>query len=106
MSKDFVFDSTTGNFVPSPKTMEEIDESAPQSADDPVDTEFVPLQEDDEAFSYNPGGDSAEALRPPETFYVLDQTIRTAPDGSTVVDVVIEVEDGSNSTEYEVRVTK
>lgn len=106
MSKDFVFDPTTGGFVPSPRSMDEIDSSAPQIVEDPVDTEFVPEQEDDDSFEQNPGGDSAETLHAPETFYVLSQTVRTNPDGSTVVDVIIEVDDDTDSTEYEVRVTK
>ncbi len=104
MSKDFVFDPASGNFVPAPKSMEDAAQSAPQVPDDPISTEFVSEQPLDDAFEQNPGGDSSEVLGAPETFYVLAQKVRSNPDGSSVIDVIIEVEDSSDSTEYEVRV--
>lgn len=47
-----------------------------------------------------------EELDVPGSFEILSQTIRTAPDGSQVVDVVIDVEEVEGAVKYEVRITK
>jgi hypothetical protein len=45
-------------------------------------------------------------LPTPQTLTIVSQTIRIAPDGSSLVDVVIEVEDIPGVSNYDVRVTK
>lgn len=47
-----------------------------------------------------------DELDVPGSFEVITQTVRTAPDGSQVVDIVIEVEEVEGAVKYEVRVTK
>lgn len=47
-----------------------------------------------------------ETLPTPQFIEIVSQTIRIAPDGSTLVDVVIDVEDIPGVTNYDVRVTK
>lgn len=47
-----------------------------------------------------------DELDVPGTFVIVSQTIRTAPDGTQVVDVVAEVEDVEGAVKYEVRITK
>lgn len=42
----------------------------------------------------------------PEFISVVSQTVRTAPDGTQVVDMVIEVEDSSDSVKYDIRLAK
>lgn len=47
-----------------------------------------------------------DELDVPGTFFIVSQLIRTAPDGSQVVDVVIDVEEVEGAIKYEVRITK
>lgn len=49
---------------------------------------------------------SFEVLEPPSEFVILSQTVRTAPDGTQVVDVVIEIEDMPGAVDYQPRITK
>lgn len=49
---------------------------------------------------------TTDMLPTPQTITIISQTIRIAPDGSSLVDVVIEVEDIPGVTNYDVRVTK
>lgn len=48
----------------------------------------------------------AGTLETPETFTILSQTLRRAPGGQQVVDVVFETEDIANAIRYEIQVTK
>lgn len=51
--------------------------------------------------------DAAEdELEVPGHFEVVSQTTRTAPDGSQVVDVVIDVEEVDGASKYEIRLGK
>jgi hypothetical protein len=47
-----------------------------------------------------------EELAVPGTYVIVSQTVRTAPDGTQVVDVVIDVEEVDGAEKYEVRITK
>ena len=47
-----------------------------------------------------------DELDVPGTFEILSQTVRTGPNGSQVVDIVIDVEEVEGAVKYEVRVTK
>lgn len=47
-----------------------------------------------------------DELGVPSSFVIISQTVRTAPDGSQVVDVVIDVEEIPGASNYEFRVTK
>jgi len=79
--------------------------------DDIVDVDDVIVSDDDLA---NPGpevpvdddGEGAELLPTPQWMNIIDQQVRIAPDGRAVVDVVIELEDITGATEYDVRMTK
>lgn len=51
-------------------------------------------------------GEGGEVLPTPQWMTIIDQQVRIAPDGKAVVDVTIELEDVSGTTEYDVRVTK
>jgi hypothetical protein len=62
-----------------------------------VDTPNIPLDDD---------GEGAEVLPTPQWMQIIDQQVRIAPDGKAVVDVVIELEDVTGATEYDVRMTK
>jgi len=106
MSKDFVFDPETGDLVPSKDFLDRVDVT-PLEEEAPLDVEVVPEQFEDDALEGTPGGTDAETLQPPDTFYAqTPQSVRVNPDGSVVVDIVLIVEDGRDSSEYEVRVTK
>lgn len=48
---------------------------------------------------------STDILDPPGSLEIVSQTVRTAPDGRQVVDIVIEVEDIDGALNYEIRVT-
>lgn len=45
-------------------------------------------------------------LEVPGSFDIVSQTVRTGPDGSQVVDIVIDVEDVDGALNYEIRMTK
>lgn len=66
--------------------------------DSPIDTGSDDFPIDD--------GDAVEMLPTPQWMNIIDQQVRIAPDGKAVVDVVIELEDVSGATEYDVRVAK
>lgn len=61
------------------------------------DTPNIPTDDD---------GEGAEVLPTPQWMNIIDQQVRIAPDGKAVVDVVIELEDVTGATEYDVRMTK
>jgi hypothetical protein len=79
--------------------------------DDVIDADDVITDED---LATDPGpevpvdddGEGAEVLPTPQWMNIIDQQVRIAPDGKAVVDVVIELEDVSGATEYDVRITK
>jgi len=48
-------------------------------------------------------GAGAIGLQPPENITIVEQIVRKASDGRSLVDLVIEVEDMPGATEYEVR---
>lgn len=48
---------------------------------------------------------SNDILDPPDSLVIVSQTVRTAPDGRQVVDVVVEVEDIPSALNYDIRVT-
>lgn len=50
--------------------------------------------------------ESGETPMPPQFMNVVEQTVRIAPDGKSVVDVVVEFEDLLGNNEYDVRITK
>jgi hypothetical protein len=61
------------------------------------DTPNIPIDDD---------GEGAEVLPTPQWMNIIDQQVRIAPDGKAVVDVVIELEDVTGATEYDIRMTK
>jgi hypothetical protein len=46
-----------------------------------------------------------EALGVPDSFSIISQTVRTAADGSQVIDIVLDLEEVPNAINYEVRVS-
>jgi hypothetical protein len=72
-------------------------DGSPTDDDTVVDTPNVPIDDD---------GEGAEMLPTPQWMQIIDQQVRIAPDGKAVVDVVIELEDVTGATEYDVRMTK
>jgi len=69
------------------------------SADDGgiSDTPNIPTDDD---------GEGVEVLPTPQWMNIISQQVRIAPDGKAVVDVVIELEDVTGASEYDVRITK
>lgn len=61
---------------------------------------------------YDPGeaaslfGGGGSVIQPPTSFSIVSQTVRIAPDGSAVVDVVLEFPDSPGIKAVDVRVTK
>lgn len=99
MPKDYTFDPETGEFV----ATADFDSKNPNSGKNDVGQ-----------MTYT-GPDSGtilggNGLQPPNTFGIdpspIGQVVRVNPDGTVVVDVTMVVEDGMDSGEYEVRVTK
>lgn len=73
------------------------DGSSDNQDDGVSDTPNIPTDDD---------GEGAEVLPTPQWMQIIDQQVRIAPDGKAVVDVVIELEDVTGATEYDVRITK
>lgn len=69
----------------------------------PEDEDFFPLTDDDDS---NEDLEGEDFLEVPNELVILSQTVRTAPDGTQIVDVVIDVEETSGAADYQVRVTK
>lgn len=82
----------------SPDTIEEIPDP-----DADIDFQTETLIDEESELNEEEVGDE---LAVPGTFEIISQTVRTAPDGSQVVDIVIDVEEVEGAVKYEVRITK
>lgn len=69
------------------------------SVDDDVDFE---IDEDPDLGEESTDG----VLETPNSWAVVSEEVRTGPDGSQIVDIVIEIEDVEGADTYEVRLTK
>lgn len=85
-----------------PTVQEGLVVDTPEGEIDPEDTNVIGLIEDEEDLNEDFSNDILEA---PGSLEVVSQTVRTAPDGRQVVDLVIEVEDVDGALNYELRVT-
>lgn len=85
-----------------------------ESSDEPV--QFIPEADNVELvltpdeYSLDPiedmeGAFDEERLLPPDSITLVSQAVRVTS-GGTVVDIVIDVEDVANASQFEVRVTK
>lgn len=73
------------------------------STDDDIDVQIESYEdESSELDEEEVSGD----IETPENIEIVSQTVRTAPDGRQVIDVVIEVTDVVGAINYDVRVTK
>lgn len=72
-----------------------------QDAD--IDIQFETLDEED---SVMPEPISENDVEAPDDIQIISQTVRTAPDGRQVVDVVIDVAEVRGAVKYDVRITK
>lgn len=68
-----------------------------------IDFQTDTLDDDDSELDEDEVGDE---LGVPGTFEIVEQTVRTAPDGTQVVDIVIDVEEVEGAVKYEVRIAK
>lgn len=68
-----------------------------------IDVQEDTLNDDDSQIDEDEIDDE---LGVPGTFSIISQTVRTAPDGTQVVDIVIDVEEVEGAVKYEVRITK
>lgn len=79
--------------------------------DDVVDSDGV-LSDEDLAVesgsvdTVDEDGEGGEVLPTPQWMTIIEQQVRISTDGKAVIDVVIELEDVSGTTEYDIRVTK
>lgn len=76
--------------------------------DAPVPDADIDVQEDtlEDDESQLDDDETDDDLGVPGSYAIVSQTVRTAPDGSQVVDVVIDVEDIEGASKYDVRITK
>ena len=80
----------------------DVTEELPDSDSD-IDIQTETVNDDESQLDED---DNDEELQVPGTFEIVSQTVRTSPDGSQVIDVVIDVEDVDGAVKYEVRITK
>lgn len=78
-----------------------IDEPDDFSADFETDEEV-----EQEVFYDDGHYEDVDELETPESFSVISQTIRRAPGGQHVIDVVIETDDVPGAVKYEIQVAK
>lgn len=87
----------------------EVEDDKPLPPVEPAQDDYGVIYQSEE---YDEEDDSDEDLEGedflevPNELVILSQTVRTAPDGSQVIDVVIDVEETIGAVDYEVRVTK
>jgi hypothetical protein len=61
----------------------------------------------EDEFEVNGGDDTTDLyLDVPSYMTIVEQIVRTAPDGTQVVDVVVDIEDINGAIRYDVRITK
>lgn len=72
-----------------------------EEADLDIQIEFLDEEESELDEEEMPDGVAA-----PDYIEIISQTVRTAPDGRQVVDVVIDVEEVDGAIKYDVRITK
>lgn len=82
-------------------TLPDVQEDVPEPNAE-INVQEDTLSDDDSEINEDESGD---VLDPPGTFEIISQTVRTAPDGTQVVDVVIDVEEVEGATDYQVHVT-
>lgn len=71
-----------------------------------VDYDVEILNDGDVSINDGTGSiDTVDVLQTPQTISIVSQTVRFTPDGQSVVDVVIAVEDVLGATNYEVRIS-
>lgn len=72
-----------------------------------VDT-VIDIQSDtyDDDDSILPEAVSSYDVEAPDDISIVSQTVRTAPDGRQVIDVIIDVADVTGAIKYDVRITK
>lgn len=68
-----------------------------------INEQFETLIDEESELDEEEVGDELDV---PGTFEIISQTVRTGPDGSQVVDIVIDVEEVEGAVKYEVRITK
>lgn len=85
------------------------DEEQPESYDDNDNSSLTEVTLDQTIPSsdvLDEPDNASTSLSAPQTLTIISQTVRISPDGTSVVDVVIEVEDVPGAESYELRVTK
>lgn len=68
-----------------------------------IDYQEDTYDDDDSELEEDEVGDELDV---PGSFEIVSQTVKTGPDGSQVVDVVIEVEEVPGAVKYEVRLSR
>lgn len=83
-------------------------DSEETTSDDLLEIDSYAVEPDIDYVDYDDGYDEAygETLETPSGFVVLSQTLRRAPGGQQVVDIVIEVPDVDGARNYEIEVAK
>lgn len=81
--------NTTGSSIDTPDT--DFIESGLDTIEDEDQQDFTEISDD--------------TLDPPSAYTIVSQTVRTAPDGRQVVDIVLDVEEVRGARDYQVRVT-
>jgi hypothetical protein len=77
--------------------------SGPGDPNADINIQYDTLDDDDSELDEDYVEDE---LGVPGVFTIVSQTVRTAPDGTQVIDVVVDVEDIDGAESYELRVTK
>jgi hypothetical protein len=82
------------------------DTVAPVYQDDGVTDPVDQPENPDDTGGGEGDGTVDNTLLPPSYFSVVSRTYYTAPDGTKVVDIVIDVEDVDGAVDYEVRLSR
>lgn len=92
-----------------------VEYSKPREEEEFSQTSYSLEMLDDETINGEPVGSDSDqpssappsfSLKAPSSFSVVEQKVRISPGGTTVVDVVIEIDDIEGVKEYDTRTTK
>lgn len=75
-----------------------------EGAPDPDADIDIQSESFDDDSSMLPEDSTGDSLDTPSSFVIISQTVRTDPQGNQVVDVVLDIEEVSGATDYQVRI--
>ncbi len=86
----------------------DVEEEVSEYTDGSMADSWVEFDDEGNVIEYDDGYDDENAIEldTPDNFTIVSQTLRRAPGGQQVVDIVLQAEDVVGAVNYEIQVTK